>query len=582
MNNKTQAYISLNAISLSNSTHRLFHKLQLTLNAGEKIGLIGYNGAGKSTLLKLLSKTLEPSAGSVTHAKSLNFYQVEQTFPAKLETLSLVNAVLEVVGENERSSLSWQAESYLMQMGFSQKELERSCCQLSGGQQTRILLARALMCKPNVLLLDEPSNHLDLPTLLWLEDFLRNWRGSLVIVSHDTRLLDMVTNCTWIIASSSLHRYTLACSEAQLAHEHMEQSCQQQHKEQKQEIKRLEISARQLATWGQDYDSKSLARKAQSVFKRVSRLKKEQTAPPEPYPWQLSFPSESLPANRILTADSQQIFSPDGLLLFAVEACFIKPGVKIALIGENGSGKTTMLHKIWHAYQDQNTPGLTIHPSAKVAYYDQMQNGVDDKRDLIDALIAYCEQSGINISSEQAKMALIKSGFPWERLLTRVHTLSGGEKARLMLAGISLIQSHLLMLDEPTNHLDIKGKEALKEQLCQLKGTLILVSHDRCLIEAVCQEFWVVNKGKLNRFNSSSQAYAWLQKFQQSTQLETGLCKLQCETQQLLDEESTLDRLVQLESLLEEDRARKLKHQKPRLQQQWRQEIDDLTKRLGW
>lgn len=580
MSHKEQTWISLNAVGFSNSTHRLFHELQLTLNAGEKIGLIGYNGAGKSTLLKLLAKTLEPSTGSVTHASNLNVYQVEQTFPTKLKTLSLPDAVLDLVEPGERPSLIWQAESSLMQMGFSQQELAFTCNQLSGGQQTRILLSRALMCQPNVLLLDEPSNHLDLPTLFWLETFLRDWRGSFIVVSHDTRLLDTVTNCTWIIANGVLHRYTLACSEARLAHQQMEQAHQQQHKEQEQEIKRLETSAKQLATWGQDYDSKSLSRKAQSMFKRVDKLKQAQTPPPEPYPWQLSFSGASLPANRILSADSQQICTSDGAPLFMLDACFIQPGGKIALTGENGSGKTTLLHQIWHAYQKQEAPGLKMHPSARVAYYDQMQNGVDNNSELIDALIDYCEQSGVNITSEQAKIVLIKSGFPWERLQNKVDTLSGGEKARLMLAGISLIQSHLLMLDEPTNHLDMQGKQALEEQLCQFNGSLLLVSHDRSLIEAVCQQFWVINGGRLTRFNSANKAYAWLQQNQPQTQFAPARVKPKSAPQELQDEESILARLVQLETLLEEDRCRKPKHQKPKLQQQWQQEIDNLNQWL--
>ncbi|HHY0340153.1 ABC-F family ATP-binding cassette domain-containing protein [Vibrio cholerae] len=511
MSIKEQTFISLNDVSFSTSTHRLFHGLQLTLNAGQKVGLIGYNGAGKSTLLNLLSKVSKPSIGSVEHAKNLNFYQVEQYFPTRLEALTLLEAVLDVIEESQRLYVSWQAESYLMQVGFSHQDFDSHCNEFSGGQQTRILLARALMCEPNVLLLDEPSNHLDLPTLLWLENFLNNWRGSFVIISHDTRLLDNITNSTWIIANGTLNHFALACSEAWLEHEKMKYACLQQHTEQKQEIKRLEASAKRLATWGQDYDSKSLARKAQSMYKRVGKLKLAQTPPPEPYPWHMSFPGTSLPADHILTADNPKICTPDNIELFKLKSCFIKPGEKIAIIGKNGSGKTTLLHRIWHAYKNQDMSEIKLHPSARMAYYDQMQNTVDEQKDLIDALMQYCQHSGVNASSEQAKMTLIKSGFPWERLHNKVYTLSGGEKARLMLAGISLIQSHLLILDEPTNHLDMLGKHALEEQLCQFGGTLILVSHDRSLIESVCQQFWVINEGRLDYFSSADKAYACLQ-----------------------------------------------------------------------
>ena len=181
-----------NAVSLRNSTQRIFHELQL--NAGEKMGLIGDNSA--STLLKLLSKALEPSVGSVTHAQNLNVYQVEQTFPTQLKTLSLLDTVLDLVEPSERPSLSWPAESYLMQMDFLQQDSTFTCNQFSGGQQTRILLAR--VCQPHVLLLDEPSNHLDLAHFALARSlFTRLARQFYDCLS---RRLDAVTNCTWIMA----------------------------------------------------------------------------------------------------------------------------------------------------------------------------------------------------------------------------------------------------------------------------------------------------------------------------------------------------------------------------------------------
>lgn len=584
MQSKEQTLISLNDLCYSNSTHTLFNELNLSLNMGEKIGLVGYNGAGKSTLLNLLSKSLEPTTGRTIHAKALNLYQVEQQFPKRLAQLSLMDSVLEVIKPEDRSTLNWQAESFLILMGFFKSELTKRCDYFSGGQQTRILLARALMQQPNVLLLDEPSNHLDLPTLIWLENFLRDWRKSFVIVSHDSRLLDTVTNCTWMIANGKVHRYALACSAAQKAHEHKEQSRKQQHASQQQEINRLSVSAKRLASWGKDYDSKSLARKAQSMFKRIDQLKHQQTLPPEPYPWRLSFPGEKLAANRILSADQWPVTTAEGALLFHLDTCYVSPGRKIAILGENGAGKTTLLQSIWQQYQHPADNRINIHARARVAYYDQLQSSVNPEINLIESLRCYCERSGISVLADEAKMTLIKAGFPWTSLQKQVTSLSGGEKARLILAGISLIRCHLLILDEPTNHLDLKGKQKLVQQLIEFKGSLVLVSHDRDLIESVCDQFWVIHQKTFKKYLQVAEAYQSLQQ-NHSRDDSTGFKKPQTLLDNLMTQSPTnqdriLEKLIQLETLLAEDKTRKFKHQKPKRQQQWQQEIEALTQQL--
>jgi len=507
VNRKEQVFIATNQLTYHNVTNLLFSDVSLSLSSSDKVGLIGFNGAGKSTLLQLLAKVLEPSSGQVTHAKSSRFYMVEQRFPDHLLGCTPEEALLDVLSEDERINEGWRAQIVLDNLGISDMHYALPCSQLSGGQQTRILLGRAQLCEPNVLLLDEPSNHLDLPTLLWLEAFLSSWRGTFVIVSHDTRILDNTTNSTWIIAGGDIHQFRLPCTQALLEHAHKEQACQQQYQEQANEIDRIEASAKQLASWGKEQHSKSSARKAQSMFKRIDKLKLEQNTLPEPYPWNLSFPGQTLSAKKILSCGPRAIKPPNSeKTLYSIDDLVIRPGEKIALIGANGIGKSTFLQQIWQSYSGREA-SFYIHDATLIAYYDQQQNGIEAESDILTALLNYCNKSRVNPTSDQLKHALLKAGFPWERLSNKVNTLSGGERARVLFAGISLIQSHLLLLDEPTNHLDIAGKEALEHQLAAFKGTVLMVSHDRQLIESVCDRFFVINDGKLQVFLEAQKAY---------------------------------------------------------------------------
>lgn len=211
--------LSTQNLSFHNNHGLLLNDISLALIKGEKIGLIGYNGCGKSTLLKLLSHQLSPSSGAISVANQTVMAYIEQHLPAKLQSMTLMDAVLHKLPEEYRLSEGWRAELLLNEMGFKLHEKDLLVSQLSGGQHTRLLLARALIIEPDLLLLDEPSNHLDLPTILWLETFLKQWRGSFILVSHDNTLLDNVTNCTWIIRDKSLSIFRLPCSQARIAQE---------------------------------------------------------------------------------------------------------------------------------------------------------------------------------------------------------------------------------------------------------------------------------------------------------------------------------------------------------------------------
>ena len=564
----------LTALSLRVDTafDTLFNDLTFSLKKGDRIGLLGDNGCGKSTLLKLLDGTETPLSGTVALAGHCLMARVEQHLPETIYPLTMLDAVLAQLPVAERESLRWRAETLLASMGFTPDDMALPSATLSGGQHTRLLLARALISEPDLLLLDEPSNHLDLHTLLWLEQFLQRWSGSFVLVSHDRQLLDAVTNGSWILRDKTLHYFALPCTRARQALAEKDESDALRHKAEQKEIDRVTASAKRLATWGKVYDNEDLARKAKQMERQVERLKESQTALTTGTPWTLTLRGDALRADRLLEVDTLDVPPAPGLpALFSVENVRLKSGDRVAIVGRNGCGKSSLMRLIWRQFNARETQdGLKIHPRVAMGYYDQTLHQLADDATLIDAL----EPFAPNI--QDRKMALISAGFAWARHGQKVSTLSGGERSRLLFIGLTLARFSLLMLDEPTNHLDMEGKEALAETLQQFEGGVLLVSHDRQLISQSCNRFWLIEDGQLSEWHDADAVFARLRNG-------NGLDVVPVQAGQR-DEpevpEDLLERLIMLERLLEEDRLRKPKHQKPQLQAQWQEEIAALTAQL--
>ena len=552
----------------------LFTDLSFTLKKGDRIGLIGYNGCGKSTLLQVLDGTLVPSSGRVALANHCLMARVEQHLPDELLNQPLIEAVLAQLLASVRESQRWQAERLLMEMGFAPNEIDHPAATLSVGQHTRLLLARALMLQPDLLLLDEPGNHLDLPTLLWLENFLNSWSGSFVLVSHDNPLLDAVTNTSWILRDKTLHAFSLPCTAARQALEEQDESDALRHKAEQKEIDRVTASAKRLATWGRVYDNEDLSRKAKQMEKQVSRLKESQTELTAGTPWTLALHGDALRADRLLEMDNLPVPPAPGLPpLFTTGISRLQSGDRVAIMGRNGGGKSSLLRLLWRQMQQESTEaGLKLHPRLKPGYYDQTLNQLDDNDSLLDALEPF------EPYAETRKRALISAGFGWARHGQKVSTLSGGERSRLLFIGLSLARYSLLLLDEPTNHLDIDGKEALAQTLREYPGGLLLVSHDRQLISNSCNRFWLIDENGLSEWHDADEVYE---------QLRHRICPDAPRTAAEPDEKITseaddlLARLIELEWRLAEDLARKPKHQKPQLQQRWREEIANINNQLS-
>ncbi len=567
--------LSAQSLHVDTAFGPLFNDLSFTLKKGDRIGLIGYNGCGKSTLLQVLDGTLTPNSGSVSRANHCLLARVEQHLPDALLSQPLLQVVLEKLAPGERDSLRWQAERLLAEMGFTVQQTQQQAATLSGGQHTRLLLARALIQQPDLLLLDEPGNHLDLPTLLWLESFLQTWQGSFVVVSHDNLLLDAVTNTSWILRDNTLHAFSLPCSAARQALQEQDASDALRHKAEQKEIDRVAASAKRLAIWGRVYDNEDLARKAKQMEKQVSRLKDSQTELTAGTPWRLEVHGDAVRADRLLEMENLPVPPAPGLpALFTTGLARLQSGDRVAIMGRNGGGKSSLLRLLWRQMQQPaSEAGLRLHPRLHAGYYDQTLHQLADESSLLEALEPF------EPSPETRKRALISAGFGWARHGQKVSTLSGGERSRLLFVGLSLASYSLLLLDEPTNHLDMEGKEALAATLREYPGGLLLVSHDRQLISQSCNRFWLIDENGLSEWHDVDEVYARLRG---NERLQSPATQTPPQASPVDDlQEDLLERLVMLEQLLADDLQRKPKHQKPQLQALWRQEIEEINTHLS-
>lgn len=561
--------LSAHAVGFENAFGSLFHNINFSLKKGDRIGLLGDNGTGKSTLLKILSGELLASHGSVTPANHCLLARIEQHLPPELHQSSLLEGVMARLADH---SERWRAEALLGSLGFSAGQQTQTAATLSGGQHMRLLLARALILQPDLLLLDEPSNHLDLPTLLWLETFLNSWSGSFVLVSHDSTLLDRVTNCSWILRDRGLQFFRLPCTQARQALLEQDEADEQRFQAEQKEIDRVEKSAKRLAIWGRTYDNEGLSRKAQQMEKRANWLKEAQTTLSEGSLWRLQLHGEALDADRVLALPEMSIHpADDAPALFSLPAMQVKSGDRVAIVGRNGSGKSSLLRQLWREYQRQDS--ALFHPRARLGYYDQSLHQLRDSDSLNQALAQFAP-----LSDEQRKMALIGAGFPYLRHQQLIGSLSGGERSRLLFVGLTLARYSLLLLDEPTNHLDMVGKEELAQALNQFEGAVLLVSHDRSLIASSCNRFWLIEDQQLQEWHDFEVVTERMAAEQPMVEASARLASTK--PVRISDEDALLFALLALESKLEEDVARKPKHQKPAMQAQWREEIEQLKNRL--
>ena len=524
--------IRLLQLSLMRGTKPLFEGAELTLNPGEKIGLIGSNGSGKSTLFAMLRDELHPDRGSLDFPRSWRVAHVAQETPAldrpaveyaidgdaTLRTLERELALIDGSDtEGQRIAelhahladagaytVRSRAEQLLTGLGFTHQQMMLPVSSFSGGWRMRLNLAQALICPSDLLLLDEPTNHLDLDAILWLEDWLKRYAGTLIVISHDRDFLDGVTNVIVHIDERKLKRYSgnySAFERQRAAQLELAQAMLD-----KQQRKRAH-----LQSFIDRFKAK--ATKAKQAQSRIKALAKMEELAPLRAAAEFSFefreperaPNPLLVLDRV-DAGYHDADGKDKIIVSGISFS-LTAGQRIGLLGANGAGKSTLIKTI--AGDVPPLHGIArLGKGLAIGYFAQHQLEMLRPDD---SPLLHLTRIAPDVREQELRDFLGSFNFPGEMVKSPIAPFSGGEKARLALALIVWQRPNLLLLDEPTNHLDLETREALTEALAQFDGTVLLVSHDRHLLRATTDEFMIVADGRLQPFDGDLDDYKdWL------------------------------------------------------------------------
>lgn len=566
-------------VSFSRDSLLLFQNISLSVRTGDRIGFVGHNGSGKSTLLSLLSGKDQPDEGEIRMPRGQRVALVEQFVPTQLAQLPLGEAILDILPADQREGNRYRADELLQQLGFDTHQSQLPLSELSGGQQNLALLARSILLEPELLLMDEPSNHMDVMALAYLERFLLSGPDiPFLMISHDRELLDNCCNRTIFLRDTKLYCFDLPFSAAsQALADHDAQAAKSRQAEEK-EIKRLQASARRLAQWGKTYDNEDLARKAKSMQKRVEKLKLEQTETSQGSNLELHLQMDALRSKSLLTIEDLPITIVGRKQeLLRIEFQHVRPGDRIALLGRNGVGKSTTINRLVEAVGALDKRAR-FNPNVNLGYYDQQLEHFNTDCSRFDWL-----RNRSNVLDNQIKQVLLQHGINYADFDHSVTKLSGGECARLMFMLFHLNKPNFLILDEPTNHIDIHGRQQLEQQLIESRATLLITSHDRQFIEQVATRWWWINDGKLIELNSLEEFYTVIkQDALPDTSPVKSIQQYPADATSIegMNEDEKLARIDELETLLREDKARKAKFQKPVRQKSWEQELSKLWKAL--
>ena len=534
--------ISLKNVVLRRGAKVLLDRANATLTPGEKVGLVGRNGVGKSTLFRLIDGTLHEDAGELSYPRHWRLAQVAQDMPetdepatafvvagdtrlaALRETLraaehafeldpddpdagiAIANAYVDLADAGEHDATS-RAQALILGLGFGPEELEAPVDSFSGGWRMRLQLARALMCPSDLLLLDEPTNHLDLDALVWLEAWLKTYAGTMLVISHDREFLDAVTEVTLHIDNAQLVRYGGNYSKFETLRS--EQMLLQQAAYAKQQDR-----IAHLRKFIDRFKAKaSKAKQAQSRVKAIERM--EQVAPMlADAEFEFNFKEPANLPNPMLAIDRADFgYIVDGTPRPIVRGVSrsVLAGQRIGILGANGQGKSTLVKTI--ARDLAPLAGtLTEGKGLTIGYFAQQELDVlRPDASPLDHMVRLAREAGgggREATGETALRAYLGGfNFAGDMVRQAVGTMSGGEKARLVLAMMVWQRPNLLLLDEPTNHLDLVTREALAMALNAFEGTLMLVSHDRALLRTVCDEFWLVARGGIAPFDGDLDDY---------------------------------------------------------------------------
>ena len=542
--------ISINSLTVAYGGFVLLNDINFHISENDKIGLVGKNGAGKSTILKLICGLQSPTSGKVAVPGGMKIGYLPQimehhkgrtvieeamlafadmfALEAELEAISMELAqredyesqgyhdlIVRMNDVNDRLSYSRsenprvQAERTLIGLGFKYEELERLTETFSQGWNMRIELAKILLSKPDVLLLDEPTNHLDIESIEWLEGYLKDYRGSLVLISHDRKFLDNVTNRTVEIMVGRIHDYKVPYSKyLELRKERLAQQ-QAAYENQQRMIEKTEEFIERFRY------KPTKSNQVQSRVKQLEKLERIEVDiedkstlavkfPPAPRSGDIAFKGVDLKVGygeKIVFSDAQ------------IE---VRRGEKVALVGRNGEGKTTLMRVIMNEL-DPKEGSAKLGYNVNVGYYAQNQEDILDKEDTVFGTLDRIAVGDIRLKLRDILGAFL---FKGEDIDKKVAVLSGGERARLAMAKLILKPYNLLALDEPTNHMDIRSKDILKQALKSYDGTLIIVSHDRDFLDGLVDKLYEFRDGKVKEHLGGVQEFLERRKLETLNELE--------------------------------------------------------------
>lgn len=539
--------LGCNNISIAFGTRQIIENVTFSVQDTDKIGVVGVNGAGKSTLFKIITSNLAQDSGEVYLAKGCKIgylaqnSELESSNSILEEVLSAFSHLIKmeerikeleklISSEKNEEKLSSYMKEYsnlsdnfslnggyeynsrsrgiLKGLGFSEEEFELKTSNLSGGQKTRLAMAKLLTEEPDLLLLDEPTNHLDINAVEWLEDFLINYRKGVMIISHDRFFLDRITNKTLEIENCECKLYNGNYTNY-IKQKELDREIQLKHYElQQKEIARMEAFIEQQRRWNREKNIIA-AESRQKAIDRMDKIDKPQNLPDK---IKLNFKVSLQSGNDVLSVDKLSKSYP-GRPLFNNLSFKVKKSERVFILGPNGCGKSTLLKILTGKINDYSGSFQFGHNTKKV-FYDQEHSDISLNNTVFDELL----EASDNLSQTDIRNALAMFLFKGDDVFKEINTLSGGERGRISLLKIMLSGANILILDEPTNHLDINSREVLESSLSDYEGTLIIVSHDRYFIDKLATR--IIELGKDSYIDYSGN-YSGFKKYKSRIEVES-------------------------------------------------------------
>ena len=536
-------------ITVSFGGETLFDEISFRLGKGDRVGLIGKNGAGKSTLLRLMAQENAPTSGTFALEKNckigylpqdLDFENgrsvLEEAYLA-FEEIKKIEARQEAIHQIMEQTQDYESQEYydildefndlstryemiggyhyqaltekiLLGLGFSMDDLDAPTDTFSGGWRMRIELAKLLLKDNDILLLDEPTNHLDIESIIWLEQFLKKFKGALVLVSHDRMFLDQVTNQTIEIVQQRIFDFKKSYSKYMVLRQELRAQQQAAQKNQEKEIQQTEKLIERFRA------KASKASMAQSLIKKLDKIDRIEIDPEENKKIKFEFGISHQQGKIILEVQGVSKSYGDKQVLSNVDL-EIERGEKIAFVGQNGQGKSTLAKIIVSEIQYSGT--VKLGHNVQLGYFAQNQSAYLDGEQTV---LESAEDSATPENRTKVRDLFGSFLFPGEAVEKKVKVLSGGERNRLALCKLLLQPFNVLIMDEPTNHLDIGSKNVLKEALLKFKGTLVLVSHDRYFVQGLCEKVIAFKDKEVKPFLGDLNAYLEAKKIDSMKELE--------------------------------------------------------------